>query len=145
MKKWISTGLILLLAATSSAWAGHSGDFKKARNLIENWFTAMSQQKYDKAGHYLASEFVSIHTDGIVRNKKQEIELIKNLDMKTYHLSDFKYSRSGDAIVVTYRDDGSEKIDNDNIGKGPAPRMAVVQKQGKKLLILAYANLDSIK
>lgn len=152
MKKWVMLSVAcMFVALLSISWAAATTtttstintENKIAQNVIEDWFATMKNDPA-QAGRYLAPQFTSIHTDRIVRNKEQEIELIKNLQMKEYHLSGFAFSRSGDAIVVTYNDQGSEKIDNESIDAAPAGRMAVLQKQGKKWLILAYANLDQI-
>jgi len=113
--------------------------------VIENWFAAMKTNQVDQAASFLAPQFVSLHTDGIVRNKTGEVALIRNLHMKNYHLTNFKFSTSGDIIIVTYQDKGSEQIDNQSIDSKPAGRMAVLQKQGNQWLIVAYANLDQIK
>jgi len=142
--KGILKGLaIAIIACSANTWAANS-DFKSAQTLIENWFAAMKTNQTEKAAGYLAPQFVSIHTDGIVRNKTQEVALIKNLRMKDYHLTNFKFSQSGNSIVVTYKDEGAEKIDNKSIATHPAGRMAVLQKQDNQWYILAYANLDTI-
>ncbi len=150
MRKWLMLGIFCMLTGLfTSSWAETmttttvNSEYKMAQTTIEDWFATMKNDPA-QAGRYLAPQFVSIHTDRIVRNKDQEVELIKNLQMKEYHLSAFKFSRSGDAIVVTYNDQASEKIDDKEIDSAPAGRMAVLQKQGKRWLILAYANLDQI-
>lgn len=145
MKKWILTSLTcILLAVCTNVFAKTNPDFKTAQSIIQNWFAAIKENQINKAASFLAPQFTSIHTDGMVRNKAQEIELIKNLHMKDYNLTNFKFIQSADAIIVTYKDKGSEQIDNKPIGPEAAGRMAVLQKQGKKWLILAYANLDQI-
>jgi hypothetical protein len=142
MKKFILLGILISLF--TSAWANET-DQKAARQVIENWFASMKSDDATKAGTYLSPKFVSIHTDGIVRNKKQELTLIKNLHMKSYNLTNFKYSIINDnTIVVTYKDNTAEKIDNKSVGAGPAGRMAVLQKEHDDWLIIAYANLDKI-
>jgi hypothetical protein len=144
MKKWILASLaFIFLGFYSSAWAKNA-DFTAAQDIIENWFAAMKNNQVDKAGNFLAPQFTSIHTDGLVRNKEQELILIKNLHMTQFKLSDFKFVQSGDTMVVTYKDEGSEMIDNKPVMTKPAGRMAVMQKQNDKWLILAYANLDVI-
>src|SRR5690606_31296481 len=113
-RRLLSISLIILTLCTS-VWANET-DQKAARQTIENWFAAMKDDNVTKAATYLAPRFVSIHTDGIVRNKEQELSLIKNLNMKSYNLTDFKYAETNNTIVVTYKDKGVEKIDNKNIG-----------------------------
>ena len=147
MKKWIAGLMLATFAFIPTVWA--SSDDNQAQQVIESWFAAMKDKQFEKAESFLAPKFVSLHTDGIVRNKQQEMKLIRNLDMTSYQLSDFSFSHSGDDIVVTYRDKGMEKIDSQNISAKNAGRLAVLQKQKDKKkdkwLILAYANLDAIK
>lgn len=144
MNKWIFRCYLAFILCISSAWATTNNDLNNAQHIIENWFAAMKDKQYTTAASYLAPQFTSLHTDGIVRNKQQEMELIKNLDMTSYHLSNFKFTQSDNNIVVTYKDDGVEKIDNKEIASKPAGRLAVLQNQKGKWLILAYANLDQI-
>lgn len=146
MKQRILLGIsIFLMTMTTSVWANQA-DQKAAREVIENWFASMKAEDIAKAGSYLSPQFVSIHTDGKVRNKDQELELIKKLQMKNYKLTDFKYAEADNTIIVTYKDDGMEKIDSKSIESGPAGRMAVLQKDKNKdkWIIIAYANLDKI-
>ena len=147
MKKWIAGLMLATFAFIPTVWA--SSDDNQAQQVIESWFAAMKDKQFEKAESFLAPKFVSLHTDGIVRNKQQEMKLIRNLDMTSYQLSDFSFSHSGDDIVVTYKDKGMEKIDSQDISAKNAGRLAVLQKQKDKKkdkwLILAYANLDAIK
>lgn len=144
MKKWIyALFAIGFFAFITTTWADqHNNDV--AKTTIENWFSAMKNGDLNKAASYLSPKFVSIHTDGIVRDKTQEMNLIKNLHMKDYHLTNFKFSQNGDVLVVTYKDAGAERIDNKPIAPDAAGRMAVLQKQGDQWLIIAYANMDKI-
>jgi|GEM_PF-3042905 len=135
----------VFLSFCSPAWADTPHDnFNAAQSVIENWFSAIKNHQLEQAASFLAPQFVSIRTDGIVRNKAEEIKLIKNLTMESYQLSDFKFSQSGNIIIVTYKDIGSALIDKTPTGRQAAGRMAVLQKQNGKWVILAYANLDKI-
>lgn len=149
MKKWIYAVMSIFFFVFSTNaladTANTNADDMAAQNVIQNWFAAMKDQQLDKAASFLAPQFMSMHTDGITRDKAGEMALIKNLHMKAYHLTDFQFSQSGDAIVVTYKDLGTEKIDNQPIGAKAASRIAVLQKQSGNWVILAYANLDQIK
>lgn len=141
MKRILLIITCLFLSTFSAAWAS---DNEAAKQVIENWFAAMKNQQIDQAADYLAPQFVSIHTDGMVRDKKEEVKLMKKLDMKDYKLTDFRFSNSDDTVVVTYKDKGAEKIDNKSIAPKATGRMAVLQKEHDKWLIIAYANLDQI-
>lgn len=145
MKKWIAalTTLCLLLT-TSICLAAEDTDFSQAKKVIENLFAALKANEVDKVADMLSPHYLSIHTDGITRDKAAEMELVKNLHMTKYELSDFHFSKSGDIIVITYKDKGIEKIDDRTIAPEAAGRMAVLQKEGDKWLIVAYANLDKL-
>lgn len=145
MKKWIFVSIAsVLLAFSTNTWADTQNNDNAARNVIEHWFAAMKNDQLQQAADYLAPQFTSLHTDNIVRDKQQELDLIKNLHMKNYHLDQFHFSQSDNIIVVTFQDKGSEKIDKKPIATHSAGRMAVLQKQNDKWLILAYANLDRL-
>jgi hypothetical protein len=144
MKKYLLLSIsFFLFTFHTSAWANEASQ-KAARQVIENWFAAMKSNDTTKAGTYLSPKFVSIHTDGLVRDKEQELKLIKNLHMKSYQLTDFQYSEINNTIIVTYKNNGAEKIDNKSINAGPAGRMAILQKENNNWQIIAYANLDKI-
>lgn len=144
MKKYILLAISLFLVTSSAMVWANEADQKAAKDVIENWFAAMKAGDVAKAGTYLSPQFVSIHTDGMVRNKDQELELIKNLHMKSYNLTDYKYSEANNTIIVTYKDNTVEKIDNKKVGAGAIGRMAVLQKDNNDWQIIAYANLDKI-
>ena len=133
------------VATTTTATIDTNSYAAIAQTLIQDWFAAMKSGDSKLAGSFLAPQFLSIHTDGVTRNRDSEIALINNLHMADYSLSDFNFSESGNDIVVTFKDRGNEKIDKAAIGSKAAARMAVLQKQDNKWLILAYANLDIIK
>lgn len=146
MKKWIlGSFTVFLFTFFTSTWAASNAEFSDVEKLLNNWFTAMKDGDLDKAGSFLSPQFLSLHTDLITRNKDEEIALIKNLNMKSFKLSDFKFSKSGDVLVVTFINTGSEMIDGKPTSSKPAGRIAVLQKEGDKWLIIAYANLDKIK
>lgn len=146
MKKWMIVVLTLLTFSFASLNAACSGADAnaKVKNNIENWFAAMKSKQWDQAAKFLAPQFVSLHTDGIPRNKAQEMALIRKLNMQSYQLSNFTFTQSGDLIVATFKDNGQETIDDKPIGAGAAGRLAVLQRQKDKWLIIAYANMDTI-
>jgi len=145
MKRFaLMLGILASFTLASSAWS-LTPEETAAQTIIKNWFVAMQKHDVDKAGAYLAPTFVSVHTDGIVRDKAGELALIKNIGMEKHTLTDFQTVKTGCSWVVTFKDKGVEKIDNNMIAPGAALRMAVLQKINGQLQIFAYANLDSIK
>ncbi len=145
MKFWNRIGLVILILLFSfGAFAQQVSPDPQLKQKLEDWFSAMQAKDMDKAASFLAPEFVSVHTDQIVRSKDEEIALIKNLNQTSHHLSDFKFFHSGDVVTVTFKNKGRETIDKKKIAKPAALRMAVFQKQGDQWLIIAYANMTKI-
>lgn len=146
MEQWLKNSIAFFAVTIASGAFAHTPTaYAATQSIIEGWFAAMKDKKFDTASSFLAPEFVSVHTDGIVRDKKGEMELIKKLKLQSYKLTDFEFVQSTDIITVTYKAQVSEKIDDKAMATTPATRMAVMQKQGDKWLIVAYANLDAIK
>ena len=100
MKKWILVGVaISFFGYFANVGADTASDNKAAQTTVENWFAAMKNTP-ESAGKYLLPEFVSIHTDCVARDKNQEMALIKNLHMKDYHLSNFKFGPTRDMVLL---------------------------------------------
>lgn len=92
----------------------------------------------------LAPEFQSIHQDG-ARNRKEELNLIKNLHLGNYKISDLKSTLEGDTLVVTYKVAVEETIDNRPVSHKPCPRMSIWKKDAEnQWKCLAHANLISL-
>lgn len=90
----------------------------------------------------LAPEFQSVHVDG-PRNRTGELELIKNLHLGKYVLSNFKTSHQGDTVVVTYTTSADESLDTRHLGDRPASRLSVWRHHNGQWQWLAHANLSS--
>ncbi len=91
----------------------------------------------------IAPEFQSVHSDG-PRNKSGELELIKNLKLNHFSLSNFKITRHGDTLIITYTASASETIDERYLSHKPKPRMSIWQKKHDQWQIIAHANLHTI-
>lgn len=92
----------------------------------------------------IAPEFQSIHPDGS-RNKTGELELIKNLNLRHFSLSNFKITESGDMLIVTYLVSAPETIDERRLSSKPAPRMSIWKKKDGQWQWIAHANLHPMK
>lgn len=144
MKKCLAIFFGFLFIFTTNLWANEDPDFKLIQKNLEDLFAAADTNQFDKADSLFAPQVLAVHTDGMVRDKAGMVEEIKHLHMKSYKLTDFRFSRSDDVIIVTFKDQGIEKIDNENLVNKPALRLAVFQKQGDKWLIIAYANMAEL-
>ena len=145
MKKiLLRSSIILLLLVCANVSAEKNSNFSDAEKLINNWFSAMIEGNTDKAKDMLAPEFIGLDEEGIARNK--QAMLSKKMRLKSYKLTDFQFSQSGDIIIVTYKNTGTEEMVGNQVTLNkPTPRMTILQKQGDKWLIVAHANLAPIK
>lgn len=92
----------------------------------------------------IAPDFQSIHLDG-QRNRSQELELIKNLKLGDYTLSNFKTTQENDTIAVTYTISVTETIDERHLSKKPSFRMSIWKKnKNNHWEWFAHANLISL-
>jgi len=152
MKKFFLSCLtVALISIYSIAWAEADLSLDDTQKLINNWLNAAKESNITKDGNsakygdFLAPEFVIIHSDGMIRNKTQSMEYVKkDLHLKSFELNNFKITKSGDIIIVTYTNKASEIIDNKHTSNEPKPRMTILQKQGDRWLILAHADLDPL-
>lgn len=105
-------------------------DFKK-----QNW--AAIEKK-------ISPEFQSVHADG-ARDRTQQIELIKKLDIGKYELAKFTTTQSETAIIVTYYAAVTENINGAKTSNTPTPRLSVWEQSGDKWYWIAHANLIPLK
>lgn len=144
MKKWILGVIIFCMWITASARVFE--ETINAQALIERWFSDVKEENYARAGAFLAPQFLSLHTDGITRDRDQEITLIRSRHMQDYTLTDFQFSYSGNIIVVTFKVKGVSITGNRPYLARTSGRMAILQRQGgqARWLLVAYANLDTM-
>ena len=87
--------------------------------------------------------FQSSHQDG-ARSRSEELELIKNLHLGEYQLTDFKATQYENVAVVTYFISVSEEIDGKVLPTSPAQRMSVWVKGDSLWQWIGHANLNPI-
>ena len=92
----------------------------------------------------MAEGFQSVHRDG-PRDKKGELDLIKNLNIKDYELGNFKTTRHNDIYIVTYTVSVAENIDEKQLKKTKAERMSIFAKTSQGWQWLAHANLNPME
>lgn len=103
----------------------------------------MKHRNYTAVENNIADQFQSLHTFGAL-TRSGEIELIKDLYLGSYEISNVKVTENGDTLVVTYLISVAEKISNQSLSDKPAPRMSVWQKIKGKWQWIAHVNLKQI-
>lgn len=141
MKGGIALMVLIAVVAILSAQLEPPPEGEKLEKQLWEDFKAKNWNSIEAK---ISPDFQSIHSDG-ARNDKEELRLIKNLNLGKYTLSDFKITERGSTIIITYMVAAEETIDQKRMPKNPMPRMSVWQKNGEKWEWIAHANLDPIK
>jgi hypothetical protein len=111
--------------------------------LANNFFSLIAAKDWKVLEKHVAPCFQSVHSDG-ARSRAQEMALLKKLDLGEYKLADFKTTRKGDVLVVTYTVAVSETIGGKRTNKTPAPRLSVFSHTKATWQIMAHANLKPL-
>ena len=114
-------------------------------NLIRRFFA--DSQSHDQASieKTLAKGFQSVHTDG-VRDREGELELIRSIKLGTHTLANFKTTRNGSVLVVTFDVNApGETLAGKTAAEGSHERMAVWTETESGWQLIAYANLTPLK
>ena len=90
----------------------------------------------------IASNFQSVHEDGS-RNKDQEIDLLMNLNLGSYQITNLKVAEHAGVIVVTYTIAIGESGNIKHVPfSAPHPRLSVWKNNGGVWQWIAHANLS---
>lgn len=139
--------MIRLAIATLTAFTVFQAPLFAESSLGEKLETQMwedmKHRNYTAVEDKIAKEFQSIHTFGALA-RAAEINLIKDLYLGTYEISNVNVTEIGDTIVITYLISVKEKIDNKQLSSTPAPRLSVWKKIDNKWQWIAHANLKEV-
>ena len=111
--------------------------------LVKEVWNAMKTTNMDFIENILADGFQSIHQDGY-RDKDDEIELIKNLNMGDYVLDSFEVTKNGNTLNVSYFVNVEETIDGEVLNKRSA-RLSVFTRTAEGWKWFSHANLVPLK
>ena len=118
-------------------------DISLGAQLETQMWEDMKHRNFSAVEENIASDFQSLHTFGAL-GREAEIQLIKDLYLGSYEISDLRATEDGDTIVVTYLISVNEKIENQVLSKIPAPRLSVWKKINSKWQWISHANLKEI-
>ena len=127
--------LALLFFVQVSLFADMSLGEKLEREMWNN----VRDAKWDIVEQKIASDFQSIHFDGI-RDNKQELIFLKMLKPSEFTYSNFQATESQDMIILTYDAFAKETIEF-NLIVGKATRMSVWQNNNGTWQWIAHASL----
>jgi hypothetical protein len=149
-KTILAAGLALLfIAAIALPQAGQAAgptsptDTALGEQQVEKLWSDFAQADLAALDRYVAPGFQSLHEDG-ARDWSQERLLVAGLKLSPYVLSDYKVTREGDVLVVTYLCRVGETIAAARLAKAPTPRLDVFQQTAGEWKLLSHVNVRKV-
>ncbi|MFA5039286.1 MAG: nuclear transport factor 2 family protein [Candidatus Omnitrophota bacterium] len=139
---WIAV-LVLFLCSGALLPAEGVTDHQMAEILLKEVWDAMQSKDMALLERKLAQGFQSAHQDG-ARGRAEELELLRDLDISDYALSDISATREGSLLIVTYFVSVEETIDGKRTTLQKAPRLSVFREQNGAWQWVAHANLKEM-
>jgi hypothetical protein len=139
----VSVALPLGVAGASAPRATSGTDpAATAETLLTKYFTLL--QDKDEAGldKFMSPAFELQRADGTGSNKQDYLQALPTIE--SFELTDFTASRAGDVLVVRYLADATGLVDGRPYSPGPAPRLSVFVRDGKRWRIAAHANFNPL-
>ncbi|MBL7074684.1 nuclear transport factor 2 family protein [candidate division KSB1 bacterium] len=112
--------------------------------LVRQLWADMKARNLAALEKKIAPGFQSVHEDG-ARNREQQIELLRGLNIGEYTLSNFEVTQNGPVIIATYFVSVEETIEGKRLSTKPAPRLSVFLKTDSGWQWIAHANLNPLK
>ncbi|MCK4338399.1 MAG: DUF4440 domain-containing protein [Candidatus Cloacimonetes bacterium] len=109
--------------------------------LIRELWLNIKNNNWDVLENKIAYVFQSIHEDG-TRDRDEEIELLKGLNLGEYTLDNFKTTQNKNVVIVSYIVSVHEMIDGTVLPTAFAQRLSVFQKSDNDWKWIAHANLN---
>lgn len=111
--------------------------------LVNDLWVAMKDADVAAVEGMIADGFQAVHSDG-ANDREGELELIRNLALGDYTLTDLRITRQGPALIATYHVSVEETIEGRRLSSKPAARMSVFVRTPDGWKWLAHANLKSL-
>ena len=134
----------MFLIASQIALADQESPLEQGKKLVRQVWADMKAGNIEAIEKWLAQGFQSVHQDG-TRNREQEIELIKGLNLGEYTLTDFTVTQNGPVIIVTYFVSVAETIDDKRLSSTPAARLSGFLKTDDGWKWIVHANLKPLE
>jgi hypothetical protein len=115
----------------------------EGERLVMDLFAAIKEKNWDKLENMIHPAFQSVHFDG-ARNRSQEMQLLKGLELGNYSLSNFRISMSEAILVVSYFIAAEEMIDGKPTLPKPSCRLSVFHKTDEGWKWVSHASFIRI-
>ena len=116
-------------------------DTATAERVQNEFFTALKDGNSQALAALLSPAFQLVRADGTYADREQYLS--NPATMNSFALSDFAVTSQGDVIVARFVGQTSEVINGTEYDKEPAPRFAVMKKDGDTWKIIAQVNFNA--
>jgi hypothetical protein len=115
-------------------------DTSKGEKLLNRFWRDMKEGRVEAIKKYTSPKFQSVHYDG-ARTKAQELNLIANLHMTSYALTQVKITKEHNVFIISYFAQVTETINGLPITSN-TPRLTIFKDIHDSWKLVAHANLS---
>ena len=155
MRKFMAVAMVVVLSAavvacsssdtadpeTTNGTTTGTTDVAIATQTQNEFFAAISAGDTAALDAVLSDAFQLVRADGSHATKDEYLANPASID--DFALSDFDVTRTGDTIVARFTGSVTETIDGQVYDRDPAPRFAVMVRNGDRWQIVAQVNLST--
>ena len=116
-------------------------DAATAERVQNEFFGALQSGNAEALAALLSPAFQLVRADGSYADREQY--LANPATMNSFTLSDFEVTAQGDVIVARFLGQTSEVINGVEYNRDPAPRFAVMKRDGDTWKIVAQVNFNA--
>ncbi|MFH1058001.1 MAG: nuclear transport factor 2 family protein [Pseudomonadota bacterium] len=143
MRKRITLAMILAMLAL--AWAAPAlaagKDQALGQKLVGEFWHLLKAADSAKLAKKLSPAFQALHADG-ARDRKEYLDFAAKLKMGDYVLSDYKVTRHGAVLMVSYRAAVAEDIAGQRLPAGQsAPRLTGFVRSKSGWMAICHVNM----
>lgn len=151
MRKFMAVAMVVVLSAAVVACSSSdtadpetttgNTNVAIATQTQNEFFTAISAGDTAALDAVLSDAFQLVRADGSHATKDEYLANPASID--DFALTDFDVTRTGDTIVARFTGSVTETIDGQVYDRDPAPRFAVMVRNGDRWQIVAQVNLST--
>lgn len=139
--KTMMVGLAMLILAWAAPALAADKHQALGEKLVRQLWQLTKSADMAKLERMVSPAFQALHEDG-ARDRKQWLELVAKLDMGDYALSEFKTTRNGAVLMVTYWVAVAETIDGKRLPEAkPTPRLSGFIKAKAGWRLICHVNM----
>jgi hypothetical protein len=142
----VALALIFALTVTHAGAAAEptGADLQTlGQQQVERLWAGFAKIDLAALDEFVAPGFQSLHEDG-ARDWPQERMLVAMLKLTPYVLFDYKVTRNGDVLMVSYQCKVGETIEAAHLAKVSTPRLDVFQQTSSGWKLLSHVNVRKL-